>query len=50
MSGARNAGISFMIASQVFKDQGVLLMITLTVILMLFILLPTAYWFGRRAV
>jgi BASS family bile acid:Na+ symporter len=48
MSGARNASISLMIASQVFKDPGVLLMITLTVILMLFILLPTAYWFGRR--
>lgn len=49
MSGTRNAGIALMIASQVFKDPGVLLMITLTVILMLVILLPTAYWFGRRA-
>ena len=39
-----------MIASQVFDNPDVLLMITLTVILMLVILLPTAYWFGRRAV
>jgi len=50
MSGARNASIALMIASQVFDDPDVLLMITLTVILMLVILLPTAYWFGRRAV
>jgi BASS family bile acid:Na+ symporter len=49
MSGARNASIALMIASQVFDDPDVLLMITLTVILMLVILLPTAYWFGRRA-
>jgi len=48
MSGARNSSISLMIASQVFDDPDVLLMITLTVILMLLILLPTAYWFGRR--
>jgi len=49
MSGSRNAGIALMIASQGFEDPGVLLMITLTVILMLVILLPTAYWVGRRA-
>jgi bile acid:Na+ symporter, BASS family len=50
MSGARNASIAFMIASQVFDNTDVLLMITLTVILMLVILLPTAYWLGRQAV
>ena len=50
MSSARNASIALMIASQVFDNPDVLLMITLTVILMLVILLPTAYWFGRRAV
>jgi predicted Na+-dependent transporter len=49
MSGARNASISLMIANQVFDDPDVLLMITLTVILMLVILLPIAYWFSRRA-
>ena len=49
MSGARNASISLMIASQVFEDPDVLLMITLTVILMMTILLPTAHWFGRQA-
>jgi len=50
MSGARNAGIALMVASQVFGDPDVLLMITLTVILMLVILAPAAYWFGRRGV
>lgn len=50
MSGARNASISLMIASQIFNDQRVLLMITVTVILMLIILVPTAYVLGRRAV
>jgi predicted Na+-dependent transporter len=49
MSGARNASISLMIASQVFDNPDVLLMITLTVILMLCILLPAAYWFNRLA-
>jgi predicted Na+-dependent transporter len=49
MSGARNSSISLMIASQVFDNPDVLLMITLTVIMMLVLLLPTAYWFGRRA-
>jgi predicted Na+-dependent transporter len=50
MSGTRNASISLMIASQVFDDPDVLLMITLTVIMMIVILFPTAYWFGRRGV
>jgi predicted Na+-dependent transporter len=50
MSGTRNASISLMIASQVFDDPDVLLMITLTVIMMIVILLPTAYWLGRRGV
>jgi len=50
MSGTRNASISLMIASQVFDNPDVLLMITLTVIMMIVILLPTAYWCGRRAV
>ncbi len=49
MSGARNSSVALMIASQVFDNPDVLLMITLTVILMLVILLPTAYWLGRRA-
>ncbi len=44
MHGARNASIALMIASQVFGDQPkVLLMITLVVVLMLFILLPSSY-------
>ena len=48
MNGARNASIALMIASQVFGDQPqVLMMITLTVVLMLFTLLPMSYWLGR---
>jgi BASS family bile acid:Na+ symporter len=50
MSSARNLGIAFMIASQAFSDPDVVLMITLTLILMLVILLPAAYWFSRRSV
>lgn len=49
MSCGRNASISLMIASQVFGEPNVLLMITLTVFVMLSFLLPTAYWLGRRA-
>jgi len=49
MSCGRNAGISLMIASQVFGDSDVLLMITVTVLVMLGLLLPTAYWLGHRA-
>jgi len=49
MSSARNVGVAFMIASQTFNDPDVLLMITLMLILMIVILLPTAYWFSRRA-
>jgi BASS family bile acid:Na+ symporter len=49
MSGTRNTGIALMIASQVFDNPNVILMITLTVIMMLVILLPAAFWFGRRA-
>jgi hypothetical protein len=49
MSGARNASIALMIASQAFDDPDVLLMMTLTVTLMRGILLPTAYWLSRRA-
>ena len=46
MSGARNASIALMIASQVFGDQPkILLMITLVVILMLLLLLPLSYLF-----
>ena len=49
MNGARNSSIALMIASQVFGDQPqVLMMITLTVVLMLFTLLPMSYWLGRR--
>jgi len=50
MSGARNASISFMIASQLFGDSKVLLMIIVTTILFLLILLPTAFVFRRRAI
>lgn len=50
MSSIRNVGIAFMIASQAFDDPDVVLMITLTLILMLVILLPAAYWLSRRAV
>jgi len=50
MHGGRNASVALMIASQVFSDQPkVLMMITVTVVLMLITLLPTSYWFGRRA-
>lgn len=49
MSGGRNASIALMVASQVFKDPRVLLMITVTVIVMLAILLPAAYLLGRQS-
>jgi len=50
MHAGRNASVALMIASQVFGDQPkVLIMITVTVVLMLIILLPASYWFGRRA-
>lgn len=49
MHGARNASIALMIASQVFGDQPkVLLMITLVVVLMLFILLPSSYLLKKK--
>lgn len=49
MHGGRNASIALMIASQVFgSEPKVLTMITVTVVLMLIILLPASYWFGRR--
>ena len=50
MNAGRNASVALMIGSQVFSDQPkVLMMITVTVVLMLITLLPTSYWFGRRA-
>jgi len=50
MHGGRNASIALMIASQVFSDQPkVLMMITLTVVLMLILLLPTSYLFKAKA-
>jgi bile acid:Na+ symporter, BASS family len=49
MHGGRNASVALMIASQVFGDQPkVLMMITVTVVLMLIVLLPASYWFGRK--
>jgi bile acid:Na+ symporter, BASS family len=48
MSGGRNASISLVIASQVFSDPKVLLMITVTVVLQLALLLPLAIYVGRR--
>lgn len=49
MSGGRNASISLVIASQVFTDPKVLLMITVTVVLMLVINLPLSIYVGRRS-
>jgi BASS family bile acid:Na+ symporter len=49
MSGARNASISLMIATQVFNDPKVLLMIIAILILMLIVFLPAPLWFVRRA-
>jgi bile acid:Na+ symporter, BASS family len=50
MHAGRNASIALMIASQVFSDQPkVLLMITVTVVLMLILLLPTSYLVKARA-
>jgi BASS family bile acid:Na+ symporter len=49
LSGTRNASIALMIASEVFADPKVLLMITVTVILMISSLLPAAFVVGRRA-
>jgi BASS family bile acid:Na+ symporter len=50
MHGGRNASLALMIASQVFSDQPlVLVMITVTVILMLVFLLPLSIYLGRRA-
>lgn len=46
MSAARTSGVSMMIASQVFSDPKVILMIIVTVILMTFVLPPTAYVVG----
>lgn len=48
MSCGRNAGISLMIASQVFGEPKVLVMIAVTMFVMLGVLLPTAYWLGHR--
>jgi bile acid:Na+ symporter, BASS family len=49
MHGGRNASLALMIASQVFSDQpNVLMMITVTVVLMLVLLLPSSIYFGRR--
>lgn len=51
MHAGRNASVALMISSQVFGDQPkVIMMITVTVVLMLTVLLPVSYWFGRRAV
>jgi len=49
MSGGRNASISLVIASQVFTDPKVLLMITVTVVLQLAIILPLSLYVGRRS-
>lgn len=49
MTGARNGSISLVIASQVFSDHKVTLMIIATVILMLVILLPASVYMGRSS-
>jgi BASS family bile acid:Na+ symporter len=49
MSGGRNASISLMIASQVFNDPKVLLMITVTVVMQLLLILPLSLYVGGRA-
>ncbi|MCK9227603.1 MAG: bile acid:sodium symporter [Syntrophorhabdaceae bacterium] len=49
MSGGRNASISLVIASQVFTDPKVLLMITVTVVLQLVLILPLSLYVGRRS-
>jgi len=49
MHAGRNASIALMIASQMFSDQPkVIMMITVTVVLMLIILLPTSYLLKAR--
>ncbi len=48
-SGGRNASISLVIASQVFTNPKVLLMITVTVVLQLVIILPLSLYVGRRS-
>ncbi len=49
MHGGRNAGLALMIASQVFREQPkVLVMIIVTVIMMLFLLLPLSIYVDRR--
>ncbi len=46
--GARNASISMLLASQLFPDRNVLVMVSVTVILMILLALPTSFWLGRR--
>jgi bile acid:Na+ symporter, BASS family len=49
MHAGRNASLALMVVSEVFSDQPkVLIMITVTVVLMLIVLMPTAKWLGRR--
>lgn len=48
--GARNASISMLLASQLFDDPKVLVMVSVTIILMSLVALPTSFWFGRRSV
>lgn len=47
--GARNASISMLLASQLFDDPDVLVMVSVTVMLMIVLELPTSYWLGRRS-
>ncbi len=50
MHGGRNASLALTIASQVFREQPkVLVIMTVTVIVMLFLLLPLSIYLGRRA-
>ena len=48
MSCGRNASISLMIASQVFAEPHVLVMIMATTFVIVGMLLPAAYWLGQR--
>jgi BASS family bile acid:Na+ symporter len=46
--GARNASISMLLASDLFPDRNVLVMVSVTVILMILLALPLSFLLGRR--
>ncbi len=47
-AGARNMGIALVIASQAFEDPKVITMVMVTTIVAIIVMLPAAYWLGRR--